>query len=978
LDKQSSVLIYGTNLAGYRAAYALCKKGHQVILLNKGRYVDDIKYQALAQLPLDFCWICGHMPQRLFKALGCLSDNYNAKLVSVTGEAGNFKVKFTKKDQYVNNFACIECDRCIDVCPIEVDGRKAIYVVPEAGWENIYTIDEEACDGCGKCEEVCPTACLTVDKKEEAVEAEVGAIIIACEFEEPDDDDLADFAAGKSPAVIRNAEVARRSLLTNFVKDSIRLDSGEIPNSYAIIVTPHFNRTGADYENYNLSVTAAYRAAKIKSILPDAEVKVFISDYRGIGKGHYRQYLAARDLGVEFIRTADLKVNPKGKSAVVEYERGGRTEKYEPELTILVTGQKGPASDEHLSKFKGVKADDRGFCNIEDFSSTETNVPGIFCIGECSGVKGNPETVWEGCALIPDISKYLGATNFAPPPSPEVTNVSGKPAQVGVFICSCHGTFEENMDLNALRDEVAKLRGVKHAEIIEGCCTPPTMKATAEKIKESGVNRVVLAVCTPLQKLLKYRRTVMMGGLSPLLGRFVPFREDVADVHDDPEKMLVKGLALIRSAVEAVKRAHQEPLITDAFTPRALVIGGGLGGLTTAENIADGGFDTVIVEHGNDLGGERRSLNEKQRAYLEALIERVEKNSNIEVYKNAGVKSASGYAGNYTVTLATEDGESTERFGIVVMATGAGEYKPEGFLYGEDDRVMTGLELSEKIYAGEAPKGHAAIIQCIGSRTPERPYCSRVCCHQALNNALALRERGNEVTVLYRDIVTYGEENDLYDRAKEAGVRFHRFDDDAYPTVAKNEKGFTLTLSDGETVEADFVVLSTGIVPDLENNRALSAAFGIPLDADGFFDSDANAYPYEEAIKRLTKPFELATNGVFAVGLAHSPRSFEEVLLTARDAAGRALIVLGKEKMPPPNAVFVAGVKETLCMGCGVCVDVCPYGARIINGKNKVAEVHPFLCDSCGTCVAACPNDASFLRDFTGDQSIAAFDAILA
>jgi heterodisulfide reductase subunit A len=269
------------------------------------------------------------------------------------------------------------------------------------------------------------------------------------------------------------------------------------------------------------------------------------------------------------------------------------------------------------------------------------------------------------------------------------------------------------------------------------------------------------------------------------------------------------------------------------------------------------------------------------------------------------------------------------------------------------------------------------MIQCVGSRIPERPYCSRVCCAQALRNALTLRERGAEVTVLYRDMVTYGAEADLYRKTQKAGVRFRRFDEDAYPTVEAGGKGLNVKLADGETLAANAVVLSVGVVPERENNEELSATFGLRLDADGFFDSDANAYPFEEAIKRLTKPFELATNGVYAAGLAHSPRPFEDVLLTARDAAGRAMVMLGKKKMPPPNAVFVAGVKDSLCMGCGVCVDVCPYGARVIDVRKKVATVRPFLCDSCGTCVAACPNDASFLRDFTGIQSIAALDAVL-
>jgi len=287
---------------------------------------------------------------------------------------------------------------------------------------------------------------------------------------------------------------------------------------------------------------------------------------------------------------------------------------------------------------------------------------------------------------------------------------------------------------------------------------------------------------------------------------------------------------------------------------------------------------------------------------------------------------------------------------------------------------MTQAELQAKMSGGETA-GRVAMIQCIGSRTPEVPYCSRLCCNQALKNAIVLREKGSDVTVFYRDIATYGKV-DYYRLAREAGVRFVRFPDDRYPEVRSNGNG--LEVVNGEMrVQADWVALSTGIVPDAENSQALSRLLNYPLDYEGFFSTDISCYPYEEAIKKLTKPFELASNGIFPVGLAHSPRSFEETILTAKDAAGRVLVVIGKKKMPPPNKMFVADVHESLCMGCGLCVDVCPYGARYIDEVEKVARVHPFLCDSCGSCVAICPNDASYLRDFMGQQSIAALDALL-
>lgn len=974
MAKQSTVLIYGTNLGGYRAAYAFGKKGYKTILLNRGSYVDEFRNQALAQLPLDFCWICGHMPQRLFKALGCLQDEYNAEILKVEGEGGNFKVTYSKKDQLVNNFSCTECDLCIEVCPVEVGPRKAIYVLPKAGWENIYLIDWESCTQCRKCEEICPTGALKLDRQEETVNAEVGVIILAPEFDEPTEKDLTNFSFGKSSAVRLNSDIARNSLPTNFIQDSITLPSGKIAKRIAIVVTPHFN--SAEYETYNLCVIAAYRGVRIKEVLPEAEVRLFLRHYRGFGKGHYRWHEKAVQSGVQIVRTEKLVISAvDDENVTVEYAGGDGSADYAADLAILVTGQKAPSLMPTLSKVCGIEADARGFCKTRPFSSTETNVDGIFAVGEFSAPKGNPETVWEGCAAFTEALKYLGESNFSPAPPPQLRNVNGEVPRVGVFICSCFGTFEKRIDLARLEKEVAALEGVAHAEIIEGCCTPPTIGKTAERIKESGVNRVVLAVCTPLQKLLKYRKAVMIAGLNPLLSEYLRFREDVIAVHTDRKKMLDKSLKLIRSGVEKVRRGVQKPAQSDSFTPRALVIGGGISGLTAAHEIAGNGFKVHLIEREETLGGARSYLSAEKDDYLLGLAERVREHPNVALHTNAQVVQVDGYAGNFQALIAEKKEEFLIDIGVIIVATGAKEYTTRDFLRGKDECVITQSELSKRI-SREKLTGRVAMIQCVGSMTAQHPYCSRVCCNEALNNAVQLRKQGCDVTIFYRDLMNYGS-NDAYEEAVAKGVRFVRFSPPHYPRVKRVQNALRVEMDDGTEMAVDLVVLSTAIVPDDKNNKALADLLDYALDEDGFFESDISISPYEEAIKKVTKPFELATKGIYPVGLAHSPRSFEESILTAKDAAGRALVLLGKNRLPAPNAMYVAEVKESLCMGCGLCVDVCPYAARYIDAKTKTAQLHPFLCDSCGSCVAICPNDASYLRDLMGSQAVSSLDALL-
>jgi heterodisulfide reductase subunit A len=841
--KQSSVLVYGTNMGGYRAAYAFAKMGHPVVLLNRGSYVDEVKYQLLAQLPFDFCWICGHMPQRLFKALGSLRDCYNARLLEVSGEAGNFKVKFTKRDQVVNNFACIECDRCIEACPVQVGDQKAIYVNPEAGWENIYIIDRENCTECAKCEEVCPPQCLKLDRPEETIEEEVGAIVLALEYEPPSDEDLKDFGAGRSPSVVRNYEVGRRSLLTNFVRDSVRLASGKLPQRFGIVVTPDFNVSSQEFADPNLCVSAAYRAVRIKQVLPEAEVAIYHGDGCVMGKGHQRWFDKAQASGVRIRQADKLRIVPgDGESADIEYESAGESHTDRVDLAILITGQKPPSMMTEMEQLCGVTPDANGFCRTKPFSCCETDRAGVFAVGEFSGPKGNPETVWDGCAAVTEARKYLGPPTWKPAAPPELRSTLGEEPVVGVFICSCFGEFAKHMDLESLSDLSRKIPGVDHVEIVNGCCTPPTIKETAGRIRASGVNRVVLAVCTPLQKLLKFRNTVMMAGLNPLLSEYLRLREDVINVHKDPEKMLAKALGLIRAGVERVRRSSQAGPPTDAFGDTALVVGAGPAGLLAARELAANGFPVTLVEKEADLGGGMADLDGERRAFAEGVLAEVEASPDVAIHKGAEIARVDGYAGNFRATIRSDGADTTIAAGVILIATG-----------------------------------------------------------------------GNQS--------------------------------------------------------------SNG--PDMEENRQLSEAIGHPLDRDGFFDSDASVYPYEDAMKRITKPFELTTNGIYPVGFAHSVRSFDGLLLTVRDAVGRAMVLLSKKRLPPPNAMYLAEVRDPLCVGCGTCVQVCPYSARYVDPRTKVAQVHPFLCDSCGSCVAACPSDASRLRDFTGDQALAALDAVL-
>jgi heterodisulfide reductase subunit A-like polyferredoxin len=518
---------------------------------------------------------------------------------------------------------------------------------PEIGWEN--------CTRCRKCEEVCPTVALKLDRPEEIREEKLTAIILALEYDDPIEEDLRRFGLGTSPSVIRNSEVARRSLITKFVKDSVRLPSGKMPGSFAVVVTPHFNDSGTEYESYNLCVSAAYRGKKLKQILPESEVTVYLKDYRGLGK-----------------------------------------------------------MMSEISSIRGVRANESGFCRVRENSCAETDVDGIFAVGEFSGPKGNPEAIRKGCAVFTEALKYLGDSNFKPAlPSP-LRKIEGEELKIGVFICSCFGTFQEKMDLAALKEAVEALPDVAHTEIRKRCCTPPTIQETAELIKKSGVNRAVLAACTPIQKLLKFRNAAMKAGLNPLLSEFVRLREEAINVHSDKVKMLDKAILLVQSAVAKVRKGISAPMLADQFIPQALVIGGGLSGLTSALGIAENGFAVTLIEKKDKLGGNIKYLDPRQRQYLTELISKVENDPEIKVCRKSELKAMSGYAGNFHGRVLSEGKEVTVEAGVIILATGAKENRPKGFLYGEDPRVETQTELQDRL-TGERTGIRVAMIQCVGS-----------------------------------------------------------------------------------------------------------------------------------------------------------------------------------------------------------------------------------------------------------------------
>jgi heterodisulfide reductase subunit A len=562
-------------------------------------------------------------------------------------------------------------------------------------------------------------------------------------------------------------------------------------------------------------------------------------------------------------------------------------------------------------------------------------------------------------------------------------DVSDEEPRAGVFVCQCNGDLAP-VGVPDLVAWAQALPGVALAQAVPLGCSAEGQAAIQAAIEDGNLNRVVVAGCSHRLYADEFEGVMQRAGLDPrLLGR-VNLREQAVYPHR-PDRfskpvrskarslvgMAVAGLRTM-AGVEALSLGAEQPL-----TRRALVVGGGAAGLTAALTLARLGIAADLVEREAELGGQWRHIHYQAdgsdpQAALAGLIAQVEAQARITVHRNTKVTSTTGKPGQYHSLLAADGGEEAVDHGVVIVATGGGPATTGEYLYGQDPRVLTQRELEAQI-AGDtlAAAQTVVMIQCVGSREPQHPYCSRVCCTQAVKNTLKLKALRPDlnVYVLYREVRTYGFREAYYQAARDAGVVFVRYELPDKPQVQAREHDLQVRLVEPVTglplaLNADLLILSVGIDAAAEN--VLAGTLGVELNADGFFQ--------EEHPKM--KPLDLGQGGVYVAGLAHSPRFLEETLAQAQGAAMRAAAFLAPDVVTDrPAAVWV---NERLCSFCGLCVEACPFGARVMNYDTRVADVDYALCQGCGVCAMVCPNKATLQKTFEHRQVMAAVDMALA
>ena len=880
---------------------------------------------------------------------------------------------------------------------LAVDKRKGNFDEVELGYAEAQGRAEAArCLNCGYCCECyqCVDACLAnaIDHSQQVQEKEieVGSVILTTGSEPYDPAHLENVYHYKtSPNVLTSLEFERILSASGPTMGHLQRPSdGKDPKKVAWLQCVGSRDTNQCGNSYCSSVCCMY-AIKDSMIAKehaaeDLDCVVFNMDIRTFGKDYEKYYNRAKDAGIRFIKSrihSIDEIGDTGNLSIRYMDDAGELQVEEFDMVVLSVGLQVPESTVQLAERLGIELNDSRFAVSHPFAPVETTRPGVYACGVFQEPKDIPSSVTEASAAACTAGASLGAARDSLTRSveiPQQIDVSDQDARVGVFVCNCGVNISSVVDVKGVTEYAKTLPNVVYAQENLFTCSQDSQDEMKEIIKEHKLNRVVVAACSPKTHEPIFQDTMESCGLNKYLFEMANIRNQDSWVHSETaETASGKAKDLVRMSVARAETLHplQEKKIP--VVPKGLVIGGGVAGMNAALGLADQGYEVVLIEKEAELGGLAKQLTATIEGanigeYLKDLVSRVISNERIQVLTNALVVGFGGFKGNFTteILVGPDMVQRKIEHGVVILATGAHEHRPQEYLYGDDPRVMTQLELAERMQKGELeePK-QVVMIQCIGSRNEQNPNCSRVCCQTAVKNALHIKEEypDAQVFVLYRDIRTYGLLEDYYTEARRQGIFFFRFDPEDPPVAETGKDGVEVTFTDHVlnrklNVSTDLLVLSAGM--EAEDTEELSSIVKLARTPEGYF---------MEAHVKL-RPVDMATEGIFVCGTAHSPKLISESIAQAYAAASRAVTFLSQTQLT--LSAVTAQVEAEKCASCLICVRSCPYDVPKIN-EDGVSEIDEALCHGCGICTAECPAKAIQLNWYEDDQIICKVDALL-
>ena len=919
---------------------------------------------------------------------------------SISGEEGNFEIKLLQHPRYVDMDKCIACGICAEKCPKKVTNeydaglakRKSIYVKYDQAVPLKYAIDESCIyfknGKCKACEKFCPADAINFDDQTKELTINTGAVLIApgCAVYDPTVYDT--YGYKKSPNIVTSLEFERILAATGpYSGHLVRPSDEKEPQKIAWIQCVGSRDMHPGSQPYCSAVCCTY---SIKEAIVSKEhqkgeldTAIFYIDMRTHGKDFERYYNRAQEAGVRFVKSKISTILPDGDTGnlLISYtDEAGRRINESFDIVVLSVGFGVSKEALDLAQKLGIELDQYQHALTSGFEPVRTSKPGIFVCGTFESPKDIPQSVIESSAAAAVVESTLAESRGSMiqiKETSEEVDVRGEPPRIGVFVCRCGTNIAGFLEVPDVVEYAKTLPNVVFAEDNLFSCSQDTQEQITQIIKEQNLNRVVVAACTPRTHESLFQETVLNAGINKYLFEMANIRNQCSWVHSSQnEEATAKAVDLVRMAVSKVSLLQPLADPEILMNQSALVIGGGLSGITAAKNLAQQGYFTHLVEKSDVLGGQALNLYETWQGEdvhenLAGLIRDIESDANINILTGTEVKKVDGFVGNFQTTVTTAEEKQVIEHGVTIIATGAKEFKPDEYLYGEDPGVLTGLELDQKFIDNTLVLNEinaAVFIQCVGSRIKERPYCSKVCCTHSVKSALKLKELkpAMDVFIIYRDLRTYGLREELYREARSKGVVFIRYDFDKGLIVAKDQDGLNVrctsyVLQREIEVRADMLVLSTAIVAPQEN--PVAQLLKVPLNDDGFF---------AEAHVKL-KPIDFSTKGVFVCGLAHAPKPVDEAVAQGLGAASRAGTLLS-QKTVLGNAI-VSNINALFCRGCQKCLEACPYQAISFHKDRVVCEVNQALCTGCGSCAVVCPTGAASVLHFDDQEVLAMVDA---
>jgi len=988
-EMKKDVLVIGGGISGVQSALDLAEKGYEVVIIDRKPSIGGNMVKLDKTFPTNDCSICISAPKMVET-----SRHENIELLTysevkgLSGSAGGFNVDVWRRTKYVDPDECTGCGDCSDVCPVEVPNefdeelstRKAIYVEYPQSVPLSYTIDYENCVGCGACERVCDAEAIQFLERSEQIKLDVGSIILATGFEMMEPDEWREeYGYDQYDDVVTALEYERLLSSSGPTEGKVLKPSdGEEPEKVAWIqcVGSRCKQKGMPYCSRVCCMYATKEASITIGDNPDIDAYVHYMDLRAYGKDFQQYYDKAKEKGVDYRRGRPSRVykTEDGKLAI-EYEdtEKGEVKTNKVDMVVLSSAIVPSEGNEELADILGIDVDENGFFESKDILTApmQSTREGIYLAGCSQSPKDIPDSVAQASgAAARALETLKDRERKGKPEKPEERDITEEEPRIGVFICHCGKNIANYLDIDSVAESVKDIPEVKYVSDPTFACSEDAQAELKEAVEEHGLNRFVVAACSPRTHAELFEDTLEEIGLNRYLLEMANIRNQCSWVHStEPEKATEKAKRLTKMSVSKAKRlaALQEHEIE--VGDKTVIIGGGPAGMQTALSMADAGQDVTLIERQDKLGGKLNRLNTlfpsdiDAREFARKISHQIDEQENITVMTSTEVEDIEGYIGNYEIKL--DSGEVIES-DTIVLTTGFQEIDPEGFYgYEDNDKVMTQLELDESLVDDSLDEPENVVfINCVGAMEEERPWCCRVGCGNSLKNAKAVKERypDSNVYILYKDMRVFGKNEEEYyaDVQEKDGVIFIRYSSEDKPEISEEEDKIHVKVHDNlldEDIEidSDYLILAMQLEGDPSTSE-LKKMLKLSSDPSGFF---------MEAHAKL-KPLEFPSEGVYLAGGAHYPKNISDTLSQADGAASKAEVPMMKGYTK--SVGIIAAIDDDRCSGCKMCISVCPYGAIDFNKEDEIADITDVLCKGCGSCASVCPSNAITQKGFDDDQ----------